>query len=166
MYLSFKHAKTTYCMFVCWTKLRLFWPLENLVLESSELKEHCKVNIISMEHKQQFRIVDHLCLPARKTCAILSCALQEQRELWDRAIYMHAGKATNKMADTLRAAFSSVTETVFPTSRKIRTHPRHHMISTGWQLLHIIRQLHWRFSFPIQRRSRYRKLNQLSYYNQ
>lgn len=123
-----------------------------------------------MEHKQQFRTVDHLCLPARKTCAILSCALQEQRELWDREIYMHAGKAANKMADTLRAAFSSVTETVFPTSRKIRNHPRHHMISTGWQtdISHCISsgQLHWRFSFPIQRRSGYRKLNQLSYYNQ
>jgi len=110
-----------------------------------------------MEHKQQFRTVDHLCLPARKTCAILSCALQEQRELWDREIYMHAGKAANKMADTLRAAFSSVTETVFPTSRKIRNHPRHHMISTGWltDISHCISsgQLHWRFSFPIQRRT-------------
>lgn len=83
-------------MFVCWTKLRLFWPSENSVLESFVLKEHYKVNIINMEWKHQLRIADHFCLPAPQTCAILSCALQERRELWDRTICMHAGKATKE----------------------------------------------------------------------
>lgn len=58
------------------------------------------MNIISMERKYQLRIVDHLCLPARQTCAILSCALQERKALWDRTVYMHAnmhaGKATRQ----------------------------------------------------------------------
>lgn len=49
-----------------------------------------------MERKHQLRILDHLCLPARQTCAILSCALQERKELWDRSIYMHAGKSTKQ----------------------------------------------------------------------
>lgn len=60
------------------------------------LKEHLKVNIVSMERKHQLRIVDNLCLPARQTCAILSCALQERGVLWDRSIYMHDGKVTEE----------------------------------------------------------------------
>ena len=39
------------------------------------------------------------------------------------------------MADRLRAAFTSVTETVFPMSRSIRHNPRHHMLSTGLKIL-------------------------------
>lgn len=47
-------------------------------------KEALKVNIISKEHKicSEFSIIS--CLPARQSCAILSCALQERQELWDR----------------------------------------------------------------------------------
>lgn len=41
----------------------------------------------------------------------------------------------NKMADALRAAFTSVTETVFPTSRSIRNNPRRHMMNTGLRKL-------------------------------
>ena len=44
-------------------------------------------------------------------------------------------EAKTKMADTLRAAFTSVTETVFPTSRSIRNNPRRHMISTGLRIV-------------------------------
>ena len=58
------------------------------------------MNIISLKCKYQLRIVDHLCLPARQTCAILSCALQERKALWDRSVYMHAdvhaGKVTRQ----------------------------------------------------------------------
>ncbi|CAH3110540.1 transmembrane protein 17 [Pocillopora verrucosa] len=39
------------------------------------------------------------------------------------------------MADALRAAFTSVTETVFPSSRSIRNHPRHHMVSSGNEIV-------------------------------
>lgn len=40
-----------------------------------------------------------------------------------------------KMADALRAAFSSVTTTVFPRSRSVQNYPRHHMINTGNEIM-------------------------------
>lgn len=78
-------SSVLYLLYVC-----LLAEMEN-VLTAREFgfvivraKRALKVNIISEEHKtcSEFSIIS--CLPARQSCAILSCALQERQELWDR----------------------------------------------------------------------------------
>lgn len=66
------------------------------------------------------------CLGHCKSAKSYGIAHYHQGAFWE---------AKTKMADTLRAAFTSVTETVFPRSRSIRNNPRHHMISTGLRIM-------------------------------
>ena len=64
-----------------------------------------------------------------------------------QGFYYACWEGKTKMADTLRAAFTSVTETVFPMSRSIRHNPRHHMLSTGLKILFLSAAAIWAMYF-------------------
>lgn len=64
-----------------------------------------------------------------QSCAILNLRIQEHD---GHQHAMHAGIVNRKkMAATLRSAFTSVTESMFPMSRNLHNQPRHHLINTG-----------------------------------
>ena len=87
---------------------------------------HWKQNLMSIQQTKGSKTVNYVCTdPPEMRHVVLSTA---------RARLLRIVGLKTNMADALRAAFSSVTTTVFPRSRSVQNYPRRHMINTGWRM--------------------------------